>query len=90
MIRSAILMMCLLLGFTANDAFAAEVTLAYKGIVSSSSGAQASSFVPGQTVSLVYVLESTAGDIDPDPVSGVYYPDGLKKEEPMPNNWLTR
>ncbi len=79
MIRSALFLACMAFCFSAMDAAAAEVQVAYKGVVISSEGAQASSFAPGQTVSLAYTLESTAGDIDPDPVSGVYYPDGLKK-----------
>ena len=79
MIRSALLLTFAAFCFSAMDASAAEVQVAYKGVVTSSEGAQASSFAPGQTVSLAYTLESTAGDIDPDPVNGVYYPDGLKK-----------
>ena len=78
MIRSTLFLAIAALGFGAMDASAAEVKVVYKGVVTSSDGAQASSFAPGQTISLAYILESTAGDIDPDPVSGVYYPDGLK------------
>ncbi|MEF9982861.1 MAG: hypothetical protein RR762_15820 [Glutamicibacter sp.] len=78
MIRSTLFLAIAALGFGAMDASAAEVKVVYKGVVTSSDGAQTSSFAPGQTISLAYILESTAGDIDPDPVSGVYYPDGLK------------
>lgn len=77
MIRSARLLVSALLAITATNVFAAEVTVAYKGLVTSAQGPQASSFAAGQEISVRYVLEATTADSNPNASAGVFY-NGLR------------
>ena len=76
--RSTLFVVIAALGFGAVDASAAEVKVAYKGIVTQANGPQASSFAAGQVVTLHYVLETTAADNNPDTGQGVYF-SGLRE-----------
>jgi hypothetical protein len=78
MIRSILFLAITAFAFGAIDASAAEVKVAYKGIVTQANGAQASSFAPGQTVTLYYLVESTTSDNNPDPSKGVFF-NGLRQ-----------
>ena len=78
MIRSALLLSLALLGVTAFEASAAEVTVAYKGVVINAQGAQPSSFVAGQPITVRYVLDTSVTDSIPDPTHGSYN-NGLKE-----------
>lgn len=78
MIRSALLLTLAALGFNAMSASAAEVQVAYKGVVTYASGPQASSFAAGQEISARYVVETTATDSDPSTTTGIY-PIGLRE-----------
>ena len=78
MIRSTLFLAVAALGFGAVDASAAEVKVAYKGVVTQANGAQASSFAAGQVITLHYIVETAAADNNPDTSKGVYL-DGLRK-----------
>ena len=78
MIRSLLFLTIAAFGFSAVDAFAAEVKVAYKGVVTQANGSQASSFAPGQTITLHYVVESTTSDNNPDASRGVFV-NGLRQ-----------
>lgn len=78
MLRSTLLLAFVLLGTTSLNASSAEIELAYKGVVTRSSGPHASSFVPGQAVTFRYILETTAADENPDASQGVFR-NGLRR-----------
>jgi hypothetical protein len=78
MIRAALFLAIAAFGFCAMDASAAEVKVAYKGVVTQANGAQASSFAPGQTVTLYYLVESTTPDNNPDTSKGIFF-NGLRQ-----------
>lgn len=80
MIRSALLVALALLGAVSNEVSAAEVTVAYKGLVTRSSGPHASSFVPGQEITIDYTVETTTADNNSDPKQGVFF-NGLRRLE---------
>lgn len=78
MIRFTLFLVIAAFGFSAVDASAAEVKVAYKGVVTQANGSQASSFAPGQTITLHYVVESTTPDASPDTSKGVFF-NGLRQ-----------
>ena len=78
MIRSALFLACTALGFGAMDASAAEVKVAYKGVITQANGPQASSFAAGQAITLHYVVETTTPDNNPDTSKGVFF-SGLRE-----------
>ena len=78
MMRSTFFVVIAALGFGAVDASAAEVKVAYRGIIAEAYGAQASSFVAGQEITLHYVVETTDPDSNPDTSIGLYY-SGLRE-----------
>lgn len=78
MIRFSLFFAIAAFAFGAMDASAAEVKVVYKGVVTSSYGAHASSFQVGQTINVSYVLETSTADSNPDPHVGVYV-NGLKE-----------
>jgi len=78
MIRSALLLTFAAFCFSALDASAAEVKVAYKGVVTQANGPQASSFTPGQVITLHYIVETTAADNNPGTSQGVYF-SGLRE-----------
>ncbi|TXH65319.1 MAG: hypothetical protein E6Q81_02080 [Thermomonas sp.] len=79
MIRSTLVLAIAALGFNAMDASAAEVQVAYKGIITQANGVQASAFLPGQEILIRYVVDTSAVDTNPNPSAGVYYNTGLKQ-----------
>lgn len=78
MIRSTLFLAIAAFAFSAMDASAAEIKVAYKGVVTQANGAQASSFAPGQTITLHYVVETNTPDNNPDTSKGVYF-NGLRE-----------
>jgi hypothetical protein len=79
MIRSTLFITLMALGFSGMDASAAEVQVAYKGVVKQANGPQASAFLPGQEIRIRYTVETSATDTNPDPRKGVYYNTGLRQ-----------
>ena len=76
MIRSALFLAFTAFGFSAMDASAAEVQVAYKGVITSitqTNNPHASSFVVGQEVHIRYVVETTTADSQPSTSAGVYF-----------------
>lgn len=78
MIRSTLWFALVLGSVAASPIQAAEVTLAYKGVVTRSSGPLASHFAAGQSISVRYVVESSASDTQPSANSGVFF-NGLRQ-----------
>ena len=78
MIRSILFLAITAFAFGAMDASAAEVKVAYKGIVTQANGAQASAFVAGQDIEMQYVVETAVPDSNPDTHIGLYY-SGLRQ-----------
>lgn len=80
MIRSALLVALALLGAASNEVSAAEVTVAYKGLVTYSTGPHASAFAPGQEITIQYTVETTTADNNPDLARGLFF-NGLRRLE---------
>ena len=80
MIRSTLLFALVVACTTPQIGAAAEVAVAYKGVVTRSSGPHAASFVPGQEISIRYTVESTTPDSQPDASRGVFH-NGLRRLE---------
>ena len=78
MIRSALLAVLALSGLSAVDASAAEVRVAYRGVVTQAEGTDAATFAAGQQILVSYVVETTIPDIEPSTNVG-RYPDGLRE-----------
>ena len=78
MIRSAIAIAIAALSFAVMDASAAEVKVAYKGVVTGASGPHASTFVRGQAITVHYVVETSTPDSNANPNLGVYH-NGLRE-----------
>ena len=76
MIRSTLFLAIAAFGFSAVDASAAEVQLAYKGVITQitqTGNPHASSFSIGQEITIRYVVETATPDSNPNTNQGVYY-----------------
>ena len=73
MIRSTLLLAVSALGFSALDTSAAEVQVAYTGVVTEVTGPQASLFAVGQVARFHYVVETTTPDTNASTADGSYF-----------------
>jgi hypothetical protein len=68
------------------SAYAAEVTVAYDGIVTRVDGAQPNAVAVGQPIHISYVLDTSVADASPaDPVAGIYFSAMKKITVSMPD-----